>query len=914
VAQNCKRCLRANPREAVYCYHDGILLGRGGGEIPVDGSAINIGARPFTQPFVFPSGQACHNFLQLADACQQERAAVLDLLSKGHLETFLAGQGRADLAGAALVAAHAGDRQRGLDEFLGRLPVPLPGARLKVEPSTLDLGTLRRGEDRRVELTLRNDGMRLLYGSAGCDVPWLALGEAPSQGGNKVFQFTDCMTLPVRILGQHLRALEKPQQAEILFDSSGGKAVVTISVYVPVQPFPGGVLSGARSPRQAAHKAKDAAKEAAALIESGALARWYEANGWTYPVLGPTATGVAAVQQFLEALGLVKIPTMELSEEAVRLRGRAGQRLEYSIAVITQENRAAIAHGSSDQPWLSVGPTIFRGRSAFLPLLVAAVPGNCGATLQAVVSVTANGGQRFAVPVTLTVSDAPEAAKAAPPAARPVPVSPAPPVARPVQMPFAQPAPAVVPVAMPFAPPTALAKDQLLPSAPPVSTGPRWSVASVALPALLLMALIGAAATRDYLAPGRVPPPPPPPDMVDSVPKIEIQFHDEQKNDELEKVWMTDHQPTMRFGVVTLHAGKEVGTSPNVTRLTFDPWGRTNNTCIRIDGTDVRLFGSPRGSWEERAAKSWKEQDQDHQGVRSVWVCDDVKIKVIQLVELVRGDQSHLLDTCRVRYQLVNMPDGQQHQVGIRFLLDTFIGANDGVPFTIPGETAMCDTQKDLPREAKDSKIPDFLQALEKADLAHPGTIARLRLKLEKVEQPVRVTLGAWPSVKLQVLDRLALGPSTLWDVPVLPIKTFKLNDSAVTIYWKEEPLKPGQTREVGFEYGLGDLVGQGSRLAATVDGAFRPDGELTVVAYVNRTNAQTDDETVTLNALDGFKFLVGDKTQHLPKLAKDVANANVPITWKLQAPAAAAKYELTVTSSSGLSQTLRLEIRKSIY
>jgi hypothetical protein len=51
-----------------------------------------------------------------------------------------------------------------------------------------------------------------------------------------------------------------------------------------------------------------------------------------------------------------------------------------------------------------------------------------------------------------------------------------------------------------------------------------------------------------------------------------------------------------------------------------------------------------------------------------------------------------------------------------------------------------------------------------------------------------------------------------------------------------------------------------------------------------------------------------------LPKLAKDVANANVPITWKLQAPAAAAKYELTVTSSSGLSQTLRLEIRKSIY
>jgi hypothetical protein len=910
VAQNCKRCRRANPREALYCHFDGILLGHTGGDIPADGSAINIGVRPFSQPFVFPSGQACHNFLQLAESCQQERTAVLDLLAKGHLEAFLAGQGRADLAGAAHLAARAGDRERGLDDFLGRLPVPLPAAKLKVEPNTLDLGTLRRGEDRRLDLTLHNGGMRLLYGSASCDVPWLALGEAPAQG-SKLFQFTDRLTLPVRVLGQNLRALDKQQQAEILFESCGGKASVTVRVQVPVQPFPESVLSGALSPRQAAHKAKEAPKEAGALIESGALARWYQANGWTYPVLGPTAKGVAAVQQFLEALGLVKTPAVELSEDAVHLRGRAGERLEYSIAVITQENRAAIAHGTSDQPWLAVGPTIFRGRSAFLPLLVAAVPVDAGEALQALVSVTANGGQRFNVPVTLTVSNWADAAKPA----RPVPLAPAPPPV-PAAQPSAQ-AAAAVPMSVPVAPPAraAVAKgpaQALLSSSSPGR--PLWSLAKVALAALLLVALIGAAAVRDFLAPAREPPPPPPPYVLDSAPRIEIQFHDETKNDELEKMWMTAAQPTMRFGVVTLHGGKEVGKSPNVTRLTFDPWGRTNNTCIRLDGSDVRLFGGPQGNWEERAAKTWKEKDQDHEGVRSVWVCDDKKIKVVQLVELVRGDQSHLLDTCRVRYQLVNMPDGFERQAGIRFLLDTFIGANDGVPFTIPGDSALCDTKKDLPLEAKDKKIPDFLQALEKGDLAHPGTIARLRLKLENLEQPVRVTLGAWPNVKLGVLDRLAVGPNTLWDVPVLPIKTFDLNDSAVTIYWKEEPLKPGQTREVGFEYALGDLVGQGRSLAATVDGAFRPDGELTVIAYVNRTNAQKDDETLTLKVPEGFKFHEGAPAQPLPKLAKDAASGNLPVTWKIQAPGVAAQYELTVTSSSGLSQSLRLEIRKSIY
>ena len=31
-----------------------------------------------------------------------------------------------------------------------------------------------------------------------------------------------------------------------------------------------------------------------------------------------------------------------------------------------------------------------------------------------------------------------------------------------------------------------------------------------------------------------------------------------------------------------------------------------------------------------------------------------------------------------------------------------YIGGNDGVPFTIPGETDLCDTLKDLPKEAKE--------------------------------------------------------------------------------------------------------------------------------------------------------------------------------------------------------------------
>src|SRR5207302_7929500 len=140
---------------------DGALLEGAppGNDVPPDGSAINVGARPFTVPFVIPPGRACHNFNQLALACHADSAAAIGLLRKGPLESFLQSQGRADLAAAARAAARAADPARGLDDFLGQQPAaPLLPDRLRVAPAVIDLGMLRPGEDRRCELVLRNEG------------------------------------------------------------------------------------------------------------------------------------------------------------------------------------------------------------------------------------------------------------------------------------------------------------------------------------------------------------------------------------------------------------------------------------------------------------------------------------------------------------------------------------------------------------------------------------------------------------------------------------------------------------------------------------------------------------------------------------------------------------------------------------
>ena len=585
-----------------------------------DSSAIDAGSRPFSAPFVLPTGKSCRNFNQLALACREDPAAALTVLAKGHLETFLGAQGRTDLAEAAHAARGAAARtangERALDDFLGQLPAPaLLPARLRVEPEVIDLGTMHPGEDRRCELVLQNKGMRLLFGSASCDgCPWLSLGDGPERQ-RMLFQFSGRAVIPLRVQGGRLHAYRDPQQGEVRLESNGGTVTVTVRVRVAVRPFPEGVLAGALSPRELASKARDVPKEAAALVESGAVARWYAANGWTYPVAGPTATGTAAVQQLFEALGLVKPPRVELGEESVELRGSPGQKFEYVLAVVTQENRAVVAHGSSDQPWLRVGPTVFRGRSAFLPLNVAAVPDRPGETLRAQVSVTANGNQRFVVPVTLSVAGPSPRRSCCPSPARPRSRSPPRPRRRARRCPGARPG--------------------WIPSLPA---------------GVLALVLLGVVA-RDYFAPAGPGPKPPPQD--DPVPRVEIRFHDAKRDDVLDKVWLTDPAPTMRFGLVTLYKGKPVGGGAAVNRLTFDPWGRTNNACLRFDGKDERLFGSARGRWEAARRHTAR--------CGSATTCTS---RSRRPVELVRGESSRLLDTCQVRYRIENR-DKAAHTVGV---------------------------------------------------------------------------------------------------------------------------------------------------------------------------------------------------------------------------------------------------------
>ena len=218
-------------------------------------------------------------------------APALELLRDGFFESFLGTLGRTDLAMLARRVAKEPDLDRGLDQFLDKLPVSIrETAKLFVQPQEINLGEVN-GE-RRFVVHVENHGAGLLTGTiAGDGTSWLAFGDAPGVS-QKMFQCRDNAEIAVHLVSKNLRAGSKPSEGRILVESNGGTAVIQVRVVRPVQPFPDGVLAGAKLPREIAAKAKANPKAAAPLFEKGAIRAWYEVERLDVSRAGSAVVGL----------------------------------------------------------------------------------------------------------------------------------------------------------------------------------------------------------------------------------------------------------------------------------------------------------------------------------------------------------------------------------------------------------------------------------------------------------------------------------------------------------------------------------------------------------------------------------------------------------------------------------------------
>ncbi|HEV3203397.1 MAG TPA: hypothetical protein VGY77_03390 [Gemmataceae bacterium] len=871
MVQTCSRCARANPPEALYCYFDGTVLGQAG----TNGGPINTGTRAFPHLFTFPSGKICHNFDQLALACQENWQEALELLEQGYLENFLAGLGRADLARAAREAAKFPDRDCALDQFLGKLPGEvLDPAKLAFSPAEFNLGKIRVGEDRVLELHLVNQGMRLLHGSITCeDCVWLGVGEAPG-APQKLFQFSTEKVIGLYVRGKQMRAGLQPLQGRLVIESNGGNATVPVRGDVPPIPFMEGIYSGAQTPRQIAEKAKAHLrvdwKEAAAPFENGAVARWYNDNGWIYPVQEPVAEGTAAVQQFFDALGLSKPPRVEISQTAITFQGNVGVELRQVLEIKSPEKRPIYAYGTCDQPWLKVGRAWLSGRTATLtiPLVIPSVPDREGQNLIAKVTIIANGNQRFTIPVRLEVGGNLNFAAAS--------------------------------VATTRSPEESFAAGPADPHPQPIPTGDHPDPAPNpgnqwlhAVPAIFLGLGLFLVVLFDLANP---PQQPGSGDgefasvrwkLAEPDPRIGVKFNE-----------------TMRFGILMLNE-KDPARPDQFKKLTAREDGGTNNTCIRLDGRET-LFGIRPGEWVQNNYFEVLKQvpvGKNRRGWMSYWKYPNDKVLVRQTVEIVPNEQTLLLDTCLVHYLIENQ-DTIPHKVGIRVMLDTYIGANDGVPFIIPGQQGLLETKRIFDQK----NIPDYIEALEYPNLTNPGTIAHLGLKLQgikirrtdpDVEPLEKLVVCRWPGNSEKRWS---------WDYKAMNEPPDEKKDSCVVLYWEEQDMEPMARRALAFTYGVGRISSSSGNIGITVGGSFQPGKDFTLTAYVKNPK---DNQTVKLNLSKGLSLTQGEggedqKEEQTLGGGQELSQ----VSWRVKA---AVEGVHTLEVASGLDrQMYKVQIRKT--
>jgi hypothetical protein len=319
------------------------------------------------------------------------------LLHNGALAAYLDGIGRSDLGRTAREAQGQGDPDAGLYSFVHDLPATgVQGPRLDLAPRRLAIGPIRAGDQRKVRIEVSNQGQGILQGKLriGEGDQWLVLAEGE---GSTTIHAPNSQEIILRADARGLTA-GRSYSGKLIVITNGGIAEVPVRLDVAAVPFARPPFQGAASPRELAERIRTNPKPAVPLLESGDVARWFQANGWTYPVPGTPAPGVAAVQQLFEFLGLSKPPPLQLSADELSFTCKSDEVLYGEVVLRTTARKWVYARVESDAPWLRVQTPAVSGPqqvTAAFELDGGSLPleGPQTGTLQ----LMANGGQKLSV-------------------------------------------------------------------------------------------------------------------------------------------------------------------------------------------------------------------------------------------------------------------------------------------------------------------------------------------------------------------------------------------------------------------------------------------------------------------------------------------------------------------------------------
>jgi 3',5'-cyclic AMP phosphodiesterase CpdA len=224
---------------------------------------------------------------------------------------------------------------------------------------------------------------------------------------------------------------------------------------------------------------------------------------------------------------------------------------------------------------------------------------------------------------------------------------------------------------------------------------------------------------------------------------------------------------------------------PNGTILLFGhPNPLTSATTFRIDGKDYWNYYL--SSWGKAISLP------QTKGLSNTTTWDIDKIQFNQTLSIVEGSTTGNLDTAEIKYVVTNK-DTVSHEIGVRVMLDTMLGENDGAPFRIPKAGGVT-----TEREFLKNNMPMYWQAFD--DLTSPSFQSQGTLVGGLATIPDRFITVGWSHIN-----------ETAWECETIPNQDFDYTysdyyDSAVGIYWFPIKLSPGQSKEFVTYYGLGGI------------------------------------------------------------------------------------------------------------
>lgn len=306
-----------------------------------------------------------------------------------------------------------------------------------------------------------------------------------------------------------------------------------------------------------------------------------------------------------------------------------------------------------------------------------------------------------------------------------------------------------------------------------------------------------------------------------------------------------------RFGVETTGGDPENPNDDSMPLIYGRPVPWTSYTTVRIDGEDW-VFG---GRASKRAGLKGKygtvalAPSQRGSSISTAYVLGPVR--AVQDLSFARSQMTGYYDTARIAYTLLNTSD-KEVVVGLRLMIDTMLGANDGAPLRA-GELGVVSDAG-----FSGNAMPDFWQAFD--SLTEPSVTSQATLRGGELTVPGRVAFSNWGAFA-----------DSLWDVRLVAGRDFTREgefdlDSAAAMYWDGLTLAPNAQVTLVTYYGLGGIVlspgVMSIGLAAPAEVAAVKEGQpssFMVVAYVQNTGkGPALDVKATLELPKGLKLQSG--------------------------------------------------------